>query len=160
MITPIYKKQGKPINDPNSYRRIMVSSIVGKIFEKLHLGMNVDTHNTRLNKPQNGFTKGMSPHWAALLLTESIAECTNRKEPLYAAFLDTSKAFDVVWHKSMLRCLYTYGLVAKDWTLMVRQSICTSKMGRSAVRHVPRRARGKTGRMLFPNCLQNVHQPP
>ena len=30
VITPVYKKQGKPINDPNSYRRITITSIVGK----------------------------------------------------------------------------------------------------------------------------------
>lgn len=30
VITPVYKKQGKPLNDPNSYSRITVSSILGK----------------------------------------------------------------------------------------------------------------------------------
>ena len=29
-ITPIYKKQGKPLFDPNSYRRITITSLIGK----------------------------------------------------------------------------------------------------------------------------------
>jgi hypothetical protein len=34
-VTPVYKKHGTPIDDPNSYRRITVCSVIGKIFEKL-----------------------------------------------------------------------------------------------------------------------------
>ena len=30
VITPVYKKQGKPVNDPNSYRRITITSLIGK----------------------------------------------------------------------------------------------------------------------------------
>jgi hypothetical protein len=37
IITPVYKKQDKPINNPNSYRRITVSSVIGKLFEKVIL---------------------------------------------------------------------------------------------------------------------------
>ena len=40
-ITPIYKKHGKPIHDPNSYRRITITSLIGKVLEsifcRLHL---------------------------------------------------------------------------------------------------------------------------
>lgn len=37
IITPVYKRHDKPLEDPNSYRRITVSSIVGKLFEKVLL---------------------------------------------------------------------------------------------------------------------------
>ena len=33
-ITPIYKKHGKPIHDPNSSRRITITNLIGKILEK------------------------------------------------------------------------------------------------------------------------------
>ena len=33
-ITPIYKEHGKPIHDPNSYRRITITSLTGKVLEK------------------------------------------------------------------------------------------------------------------------------
>ncbi|KAK3085377.1 hypothetical protein FSP39_002384 [Pinctada imbricata] len=118
IITPIYKKQNKPIEDPNSYRRITVSDTIGKIFEKIHLDSvrhNIETHQNAL---QRGFTKGTSPGLAALLLTEAIAEAKDLKKMLYATFLDASKAFDVVWHDSMLHKLYHYGLKGTDWLLM------------------------------------------
>ena len=118
IITPIYKKQNKPIWDPNSYRRITVASIIGKVFEKLHLSSIEDQLGNDQSRLQRGFTKGTSPLYAALILTEAIAEAQDRKHPLYAAFLDASKAFDVVWHNSMLRKLYEAGLQGVDWVLM------------------------------------------
>ena len=36
LITHVYKKQGKPISDPNSYRRITITSILWKIVENVH----------------------------------------------------------------------------------------------------------------------------
>ena len=118
IITPIYKKQNKPIWDPNSYRRITVASIIGKVFEKLHLNAIEEQLGNAQSKLQRGFTKGTSPLYAALILTEAIAEAQDLKHPLYAAFLDASKAFDVVWHNSMLRKLYDAGLHGVDWILM------------------------------------------
>ena len=118
IITPIYKKQNKPIWDPNSYRRITVASIIGKVFERLHLHSVEDQLSQDQSKLQRGFTKGTSPLYAALILTEAIAEAQDIKHPLYAAFLDASKAFDVVWHNSMLRKLYEAGLHGVDWILM------------------------------------------
>ena len=118
IITPIYKKQNKPIWDPNSYRRITVASIIGKVFERLHLHSVEDQLSRDQSKLQRGFTKGTSPLYAALILTEAIAEAQDIKHPLYAAFLDASKAFDVVWHNSMLRKLYEAGLHGVDWILM------------------------------------------
>ncbi|KAK3086058.1 hypothetical protein FSP39_012864 [Pinctada imbricata] len=117
IITPIYKKQKKPIEDPNSYRRITVSDTIGKVFEKLHLDSvrsQIEKHQSTL---QRGFTKGTSPGLAALLLTEAISEAKDLKRTLFATFLDASKAFDVVWHDSMLHKLYHYGLKGTDWLL-------------------------------------------
>ena len=110
MIIPVYKKQGKPVNDPNSYRRIAISNIIGKLVEKLHLDSVVDMLNTAQNRLQRGFTKDVSPGFGSLLLTEAIAESVDVGKPLYVAFIDASKAFDVVWHDSMLVELHDAGL--------------------------------------------------
>lgn len=50
IITPIYKKQGKPLNDPNSYRRITISNSIGKVFETLQLNRNTKVIENYLNK--------------------------------------------------------------------------------------------------------------
>ena len=62
------------------------------------------------NKLQRGFTKDTSPTRGSLLLTETIAESIDIGKSLYTAFIDASKAFDIVWHDSMLVKLYNVGL--------------------------------------------------
>ena len=114
-ITPIYKKQGKPLFDLYSYRRITITSLIGKVLEKYLLESAFSEFEALQNPLQKGFTKGTSATVAALLFTEAIAEARDTKTPLYAACIDASKAFDVVWHKSLLRKLYKSRL---DWEVL------------------------------------------
>ncbi|KAK3093570.1 hypothetical protein FSP39_017535 [Pinctada imbricata] len=118
IITPVYKKQNKPQENPNSCRRITICSIIGKVFEKLHLNSVQDLLNEQQNHLQRGFTKGTSPVFTSLLLTEAIAEAYDTKTALHATFLDAAKAFDTVWHASMLRRLHIHGLGGTDWLVM------------------------------------------
>ena len=117
-ITPIYKKQGKPLFDPNSYRRITITSLIGKVLEKYLLESAFSEFEALQNPLQKGFTKGTSATVAALLFTEAIAEARDTKTPLYAACIDASKAFDVVWHKSLLRKFYNLGLTGRCWNIL------------------------------------------
>ena len=50
------------------------------------------------------------------MFTEAIAEAKDKRQPLYAAALDTMKAFDTVWHESLLRKLYIRGM-DKHWSI-------------------------------------------
>ncbi|MEW8546332.1 MAG: reverse transcriptase family protein [Candidatus Thiodiazotropha sp.] len=118
VITPVYKKQGKPVNDPNSYRRITITSIVGKLVEKIHLDSVTDLLSTVQNKLQRGFTKDTSPAFGSLLLTEVIAESADIGRPLFTTFIDANKAFDVVWHDSMLVKLYDAGVRGGKWRFL------------------------------------------
>ena len=117
-ITPIYKKQWKPLYDPNSYRRITITSIIGKVLEKYLL----DTAFAELEALQNpllkGFTKGTLATVAALLFTQAIAEASDTYTPLYTACIDATKVFEVVWHKSLLRKLYTSGITGTSWNIL------------------------------------------
>ena len=70
------------------------------------------------NPLQKGFTKGTSATVPALLFTEAIAEARDTKTPLYAACIDASKAYDVVWHKSLLRKFYNLSLTGKCWNIL------------------------------------------
>jgi hypothetical protein len=56
-VTPVYKKHGKPIDDPNSYRRITVCSVIGKIFEKLVQAKIIDKLDSKQSKLQRGLLK-------------------------------------------------------------------------------------------------------
>jgi hypothetical protein len=63
-----------------------------------------------------------------VLLTEAIAEANDNKESLYVAYLDTQKAFDVVWHASLLRKLYKMGITGKLW--LVAKAMYTNMKGK------------------------------
>jgi hypothetical protein len=95
-ITPIAKK-GKDPSHTDSYRRITVTSIQGKIFEYVLLAkLNLRSDNQ--SEMQFGFTPGLSPNMAALVVSEVCAE-TSSREPLFITTLDSQKAFDIVNHK-------------------------------------------------------------
>ena len=55
---------------------------------------------------QFGFTKGLSPIMAALIVSEGVLQAKQLKQNLYLAALDTQKAFDVVDHTILLEKLY------------------------------------------------------
>ena len=59
---------------------------------------------------QFGFTSGSSPTYAALVLTEIMANANDSKQELYVTYMDTSKAFNVVDHKGMLNALHQQGI--------------------------------------------------
>ena len=84
-ITPIYKKHGKPIHDPNSYRRITITSLIGKILEKYILQTVFAEIEHGRNPLQKGFTKDTSATMTALMFTEAIAEARDSKTTPYAA---------------------------------------------------------------------------
>jgi hypothetical protein len=94
-------KKGKPAHDPNSYKKITITNLVGKVIEKIHLTRNSNAITEQQNKLQKGFTQGEMPIIAALILSELIAEAKSNKSPLYVAFMDARKAFDLVWHTGL-----------------------------------------------------------
>ena len=115
-ITPVIKKN-KPAKDPNNYRRITITSIIGKIVEMhmmRHARPLLDKLQSRL---QFGFSKGVSPLYAALMVTEITAEAKDTKSQLNLTFMDTSKAFDVIDHKGMLNSLHQQGVSGTLWSL-------------------------------------------
>ncbi|CAC5414421.1 unnamed protein product [Mytilus coruscus] len=94
---PIFKNGGKPIDNPNSYRKITVTSPIGKLIEKLDLSRNNKNISKNQSILQKGFTEGECPVIAELILTELFIEPAienNRK--IFFALTDTHKAFDIV----------------------------------------------------------------
>jgi hypothetical protein len=117
LVHPVPKK-GKDPKLPDSYRRITITSLLGKILEKITLVKQKEVLSTTQNPLQRGFTERASSTNAALLLTEAILEAKDAKIPLFITLLDASKAFDVVWHSSMLVKLYEQGVSGDVWSLV------------------------------------------
>ena len=115
LITPVYKGNDKPLDKPNSYRRITVASNLGRVVEKVHLELSKDDILPSQNPLQRGFTSKTSPSNGSMVLTEAISESLDKKQNLNAIFVDATQAFDKVWHDSMLVKLYDVGLSGRKW---------------------------------------------
>ena len=116
IITSVHKK-GKDPSKMDNYRGITVSSILGKLFETVILNRLVELNKDQ-SQLQYGFTKGLSPTMASLIVSEGILDSNLKGEPLYIAALDTQKAFDVVSHPILMKMLYIQGINSHLWQVI------------------------------------------
>ena len=107
-ITVLYKGNGKPRNDPKSYRAITLSSVLLKLYESVLLSRN-DT-KSNINELQGGFRKGFGCLMTSYLLHESINFAVENNSKLYLCFSDVQSAFDCVWYNSLMVKLYNMGV--------------------------------------------------
>lgn len=91
-VTPVIKKS-KSMKHPNNYRRITIASIVGKIVEKHMLKNTRPVLDPTQSRLQFGFSTGIAPVYAALVVTELMAEATDTKKELLVTFLVYFKGF-------------------------------------------------------------------
>ncbi|CAC5387119.1 unnamed protein product [Mytilus coruscus] len=73
--------------------------------------------NVNQTELQFGFTKGLSPIMAALIVSEGILHAKQQKKNLYPATIDSQKAFDVVHHMILLEKLY-FEVPADVWKVI------------------------------------------
>ena len=116
IFTPIFK-QNKSAKDPDNYRKITITSTIGKLFEIMLVYPTKAILKEKLNRLQRGFCAQSSSFNTAFIISEAIAEAKDCKQPLFAAYLDASKAFDVLFHTSMLLNLHHLGITGELWQL-------------------------------------------
>ncbi|XP_022832297.1 uncharacterized protein LOC111360568 [Spodoptera litura] len=94
VVVPVVKNKTGDLSDKSNYRPISLATIIAKVFDGLL--------NTQLNKyirihdNQFGFRPGLSTESAILCLKHTVKYYVERKTPVYACFLDLSRAFDLV----------------------------------------------------------------
>ena len=115
-LTPILKK-GKEKTVPGNYRGITVTSLIGKILEACLKTRLDDVLGGSQNALQRGFTEGVSPLHAGLIISEAFFEAKDQKSELMLQALDADKAFDIVWHNNLFRKLYMDGVEGDLWLL-------------------------------------------
>jgi hypothetical protein len=108
----LYKGKGNPL-DPNSYRGISLTSIFAKIYERILLSRLQRWSQTTpiASLPQFGFRSRCSTVQAVFTLQTLVHEVvTIHKRPLYAAFVDLTKAFPSLNRDKMFSFLVSKGV--------------------------------------------------
>ena len=92
----------------NNYRPIALSTIMSKIFELILLDRCSDCLKTSDN--QFAYKEEHGTEMAITLLKNATAQYSERNTPVYACFLDMSKAFDKVCHDILFKKLLKRGV--------------------------------------------------
>ena len=114
---PIAKK-GKDSKYPTNYRGITITALMGKVVEHLIQALIHDILQSSTSDLQFGFTPGLSPTMATLVLYEALATAKANKTTILAGALDAQKAFDVVRHDILKNKLHTSGVQGTCWNLI------------------------------------------
>lgn len=110
VIKPIYKSGNK--SEPVNYRPITIITSFAKILEKViksRLNKFLDKFDL-ISTRQFGFRQNKSTQDAICFLISKIYKFVDHKRPCIAIFLDFSKAFDTVHHKTLLDKCYSIGI--------------------------------------------------
>ena len=109
-ITPIYKK-GNP-EDVGNYRPVSTLPIFGKLFEKVIYSRIYSFAQSQniINPNQFGFRKSHSTSHAVNYSVKIIEDALKQSKHVLGIFVDLSKAFDTIDHKTLLSKLERYGI--------------------------------------------------
>jgi len=109
-ITPIFKK-GSP-EDMGNYRPVSTLPIFGKLFEKIIYSRIYSFAQTQgiINPNQFGFRKSHSTSHAVNQSVKIIEDTLKANKHILGIFIDLSKAFDTIDHRTLLTKLERYGI--------------------------------------------------
>ena len=101
-VVPVHKKRDKQIL--KNYRPVSLLPICGKVFERLVYNSLFEyfIENGLISPNQSGFTSGDSCTNQLISITHEIYQFFDDGFEVRGVFLDISKAFDKVWHNSLI----------------------------------------------------------
>ena len=112
MIITIYKNKGER-NDCNNCRGISLRSIVGKVFDRVIVIRLQKLAERIYPESQCGFRAERSTIYMIFSLRQLQEKCREQHMPLYIAFIDLTKAFDLVSRDGIFKVLPKIGCPPK-----------------------------------------------
>jgi hypothetical protein len=122
LIVTLYKGSRKYEDDRRNYRGISLLPVLNKLFEKLMLkrlkkwviakGIRFPSLN------QNAYQENLCSILASFELQECINYNLERQSKVFVCLLDSSSAFDMVWHAGLFYKLHELGVTGKTWRLL------------------------------------------
>ena len=111
-IVTLYKDKGDR-SDCNSYRGISLLSIVGKVCARVILAKLQVLAARVYPESQCGFRAGRSTTGMIFSVRQLQEKCQEQNQPLYLAFIDLTKAFDLVSRNGLFQLLKKIGCPPK-----------------------------------------------
>jgi hypothetical protein len=108
VIIPLVKNPTGDLADKRNYRPISLATVIAKVLDRF-LDTFLNPH-VKLHDAQFGFREGLSTESAILALKHTVSYYVKRNTPIYACFLDLSKAFDTVSYDIMWSKLKEAGI--------------------------------------------------
>lgn len=116
IVVPVLKNKTGDSSDRSNYRPISLATTVAKVLDSL---LNAEfTKIVDIHDAQFGFKAGLSTESAILSLKHAVGYYTARRTPVYACFLDLSKAFDLVAYNLLWNKLGSAGIPAEAVSLV------------------------------------------
>ena len=154
-IITLLKNKGER-GDCNNYRGISLPGVVGKFFAKVILIRLQKLAERVYPESQCGFRAGRSTIDMVFSLRQLQEKCTEQQMPLYIAFIDLTKAFDLVSRDGLFQILPKIGCPPKLPSMI--ESFHTNMKGTvhfngSSSRHFDIRSGVIQGCVLAPTLL-------
>ncbi|KAG6930718.1 hypothetical protein G0U57_003012, partial [Chelydra serpentina] len=111
-IVTLYKNKGDR-SDCNNYRGISLLSVVGKVFARVILNRLQKLADRVYPESQCGFRAGRSTTDMVFSLRQLQEKCREQHKPLLLAFIDLTKAFDLVNRDGLFKILVKVGCPPK-----------------------------------------------
>ena len=116
-IVTLYKNKGER-SDCNNYRGISLLSIVGKVYARVLLARLQKLAERVYPESQCGFRAQRSTIDMVFSLRQLQEKCREQNLPLYVAFIDLTKAFDLVSRDGLFKALEKIGCPPKLHSLI------------------------------------------
>ena len=111
-IVTLYKNKGDR-SDCNNYRGISLLNIVGKVFARVALARLHLLAERVYPESQCGFRTARSTVDMIFTLRQLQEKCREQRRPLYLAFVDLTKAFDLISRDGLFKLLVKIGCPPK-----------------------------------------------